>query len=121
MNTNQARSWHTYQTQPTKQEHKKVVVKVRSKSWLTKGEKIIYAFLCGLIILSGVFIVSFSSTTDTLNRDMQSLNEKVHQQQVENENLIYEVRELSKPSRITKIAKENGLKIQDTQVKRAAN
>jgi len=123
MNSNQARNWQNSYSQPRPSEHpkKKIVVKVRSKSWLTKGEKIIYAFLSVLIILSGIFMVSYSSTTDSLNRDVQTLNEKVHQQQVENEGLLFEVRELSKPERITKIAKENGLKIQDTQVKRASN
>lgn len=119
MNTNQARSWQTYPQ--TNAERKKVVVKVRQKSWLTKGEKIIYAFLCTLIIFAGIYIVSFSSSTDALNRNVQSLEAEINKQQAENNNLIYEIRELSKPERITEIAKENGLKIQDTKVKRASN
>lgn len=123
MNTNHARNWQTNHTRPTpsEQQQKKVVVKVKSKSWLTKGEKIIYAFLCAVMIISGIFIVNFSSTTDNLNRDMQTLNEKVNQQKVENEGLVFEVKELSKPERITSIAKKNGLKIQDAEVKRATN
>src|SRR5690625_3863480 len=66
-----------------------------------------------------MYIVSFSSSTDTLNRDVQSLEVQVQQMKVDNESLSFEVRELSKPERITKIARDNGLKIQDAQVKRA--
>ncbi len=122
MNTNQARNWQQYtQPTPSDKQQKKIVVKVRNKSWLTKGEKVIYGFLSILILLGGIYIVNFSSTTDQLNRNVQSMEEKVQQQKVENEGLIFEVRELSKPERITKIAKENGLKIQETKVKRAAN
>lgn len=121
MNTGPARKWQTNHTYHTEPEPKKVVVKVKSKSWLTKGEKVIYAFLCAAIIACGMFIVSYSSTTDALNRDTQALNDKVNAQEVENENLLFEVRELSKPERITKVAKENGLEIQESQVKRAAN
>src|SRR5699024_10822097 len=95
--------------------------KSNSKTWLTKGEKVIYAFLCAAIIACGMFIVSYASTTDTLNRETQTLNDEVNAQKVENENLLFEVRELSKPERITKVAKDNGLEIQEAQVKQAAN
>lgn len=121
MNTNQARNWQQHYSQPSEEQRKKIVVKVRKKSWLTKGEKVIYAFLCTLMILLGIYIVSFSSSTDALNRNVQSLENTVEQQQIENAGLVYEIRELSKPERITKIAKEHGLKIQDTKVKRATN
>lgn len=121
LHMNQARNWQNYQTQPNEEQQKKVVVKIRKKSWLTKGEKIIYAFLCMLIIFSGIYIVSFSGSTDTLNREVQSLEQKVEHQKVEIASSQYEIRELSKPERIIKIAKENGLKIQDTEVKRAKN
>lgn len=121
MNTNHARNWQHDFKQPTKQQQKKVVIRVKKKAWLTKGEKIIYTFFGLLLIIAGIYIVSFSSTTDTLNRDIQTLEQQVQQQKIENESLQFEKRELSKPGRITKIAKENGLKIQDTKVKRATN
>lgn len=121
MNTNHARNWQqTHKSpSPTEQQKKKVIVRVRNKSWLTKGEKVIYAFLSVLIILSGVYIVSFASSTDALNRNVQSLEQQIEQQQIENNGLVYKKQELSKPERITKIAKENGLKTQNTKVKRA--
>ncbi|MFD2133030.1 cell division protein FtsL [Pseudogracilibacillus auburnensis] len=119
MNTNQARNWQRDNVQPERQQQKKIVVKVRKNSWLTKGEKMIYAFFSLILIMVGLYIVSFSSTTDTLNRNLQNMEQQVQQKKLENESLMFEVSELSKPERITKIAKENGLKIQDTKVKRA--
>jgi len=120
MNTNHARKWQRDYVQPPGQpQKKKITVKVRKNSWLTKGEKIIYAFLAIVILASGLYLVSFSSSTDTLNREVQTLETEVQEMKVDNEALAYEIRELSKPERITKIARENGLKIQDAQVKRA--
>lgn len=72
-----------------------------------------------LFAAASIYVVAYSSSTDKLNREIQSLNEKVQQQKLENEDLVFEINELSKPERITKIAKENGLKIQETKVKRA--
>lgn len=120
MNTNHAKNWqHEYQ-QP-KQQQKKIVVRVKKKAWITKGEKVIYAFFGVLLLCIGIYMVSFSSSTDKLNRELQTLEQQVDQQQLQNESLYFEVKELSKPERITRIAKENGLKIQDAKVKRASN
>lgn len=120
MYSNQARSWQQRnQAHPSQQPQKKIVIKVKKKSWLTKGEKIIYAFFGVLLIVAGIYIVSFSSTTDSLNRELQTIEANVQQQKIENETLVFEIDELSKPERITTIAKENGLKIQATKVKRA--
>ncbi|MEI3606728.1 cell division protein FtsL [Pseudogracilibacillus sp. SE30717A] len=121
MNTNHAKNWQQSYTQPERQQQKKIVIRVKKKGWLTKGEKMIYAFFGLILICIGIYIVSFSSSTDTLNRDLQTLEQKVHKKQVENESLQFEIKELSKPERITGIAKENGLKTQNTKVKRATN
>ncbi|MCT2538065.1 cell division protein FtsL [Aquibacillus koreensis] len=123
MNTSEARSWqqswqeqHTNPTRRTEQE--KVKVKVH-KRWITPGEKFIY-FLFGVISIAVLmFTVSFSSSTDALNRQVQQLESQVQQQQTNNENLEHKVKEYSNPDRILRIAKENGLKVQNTQVKQA--
>lgn len=119
MNSNNARQWQQYSAQTQRDNQRKVVVKVRSKNWLTKGEKVIYAFLATALLGIGIFIVSYASSVDTLNRDVQSLEQDIQQQTAKNDELLGEVRELSKSERITSIAKENGLKIQDAKVKRA--
>lgn len=116
MNGNQARSW---QHLPEQQQDKKVKVKVRKQGWITKGEKFLYTLFSIGLISAGIYIVSFSSATDALNRDLQNLEGTVQNQKIVNEGLQFEKKELSRPERITKIAKENGLKVQDAQVKQA--
>lgn len=120
MNTNQAKHWQkNYAEEAGSQRQKQVLVKVKKVGWVTKGEKFLYALFAVLILTAAYFITSFSSSTDQLNRELQTLESNVNQKVVSNDTLLFEVKELSKPERITQIAKENGLKIQDAQVKRA--
>ena len=64
-------------------------------------------------------MVSYSSTTDTLNREIQSMENSIVDQQVINEGLVFEIKDLSRPERITQIARENGFTIQAAEVKHA--
>ncbi|HLR59350.1 MAG TPA: cell division protein FtsL [Pseudogracilibacillus sp.] len=99
-------------------DHEKVHIKVTQSGKITKGERYIYTFFSIILILFTTYIVFYSSQTDTLNREFQSYEETVSNQQFINEGLTFEVKELSRPERITKIAKDKGLKIQDAQVKK---
>lgn len=120
MNTNHARNWQREQIERRhEQEKKKVVIRTKKRSMITRGEKLIYSIFCIMLTVASIYVVTFSSSMDKLNRNIQSLDKTVQQQKLENENLNFEINELSKPERITKIAKENGLKIQETKVKRA--
>ena len=107
-------------TQPQKRK-KQIVVQVKRRSWISRGEKIIYSFFGIALIVASLYIVSYAAKTDQLNREVLQLEQSVHQQKLENEALYFEVSELSSPERIIKIARENGLKIQDAKVKRATN
>jgi|SRR5699024_6729394 len=118
MNTSHARSWqHTHSTERTANE--KQVVKVRKTGWVTKGEKFLYTFVGIGLIIGCILMVSYTSSTDTLNREIESLETEVQKQQVKNEGLLFEMKELSNPDRITRIARENGFQIQDAEVKQA--
>lgn len=119
MGVKHVRSWQQHTNQEPITKDKEVIVKVRKTGWITKGEKILYTLFSACVIAGALYIVSYSSSTDTLNRELQSLEQTILNQEVTNEGLLFEVRELSKPDRITKIAKEKGLKIQDSAVKRA--
>lgn len=119
MNSSHARSWQQTRPDQTQKQEQKVQVKVRKQGWLTKGEKLLYTLISVAIILAGIFIVSFSSSTDTLNRELQDLEKTVQYQQVKNEGLLFEMKSLSRPERITKIARDKGLKIQNAEVKQA--
>src|SRR5699024_12704140 len=96
MNTNNARQWQQYSAQTQRDNQRKFVVKVRSKNWLTKGEKVIYAFLATVLLVIGILIVSYASSVDTLNLDVQSLEQDIKNQTAKNNKLLGEVRELNK-------------------------
>ncbi|SDL77039.1 cell division protein FtsL [Sediminibacillus halophilus] len=98
---------------------KQVKVKVQKKKWITTGEKFIYTVFSAVLVGALYFSVSLSNSTDALNREVQQLEQQVESQQELNQNLEYKAKELSNPDRILRIAKENGLKIQNTQVKQA--
>lgn len=121
MSASHARSWQqTTQTNTAPKKDKEVVIKVRKQSWITKGEKILYSVIGTCLILAAMYMVSFASSTDTINRELQALQNDVQKQQVVNEGLLFEKKELSRPERIVKIAKENGLQIQDAEIKQVS-
>ncbi|MFC7061303.1 cell division protein FtsL [Halobacillus seohaensis] len=101
------------------QPKKQVQVKVQKKQWISTGEKALYSLATGVVILASVFMVQFTSSTDTLNRDIQKMEQQISQQESQNDNLAYEAKELSNPDRILQIAKENGLEMQNAEVKQA--
>lgn len=120
MSESQARSWQQTQTTPTPAKEKQVVIKVRKQSWISKGEKVLYSLVATCLIIAAIYVVSFASSTDTINRELQALENDVQKQQVLNEGLRFEKKELSRPARIIKTAKENGLQIQDAEIKQAS-
>ncbi|MDV2582543.1 cell division protein FtsL [Alkalibacillus haloalkaliphilus] len=91
------------------------------KPWFTKGEKVLYTFGIALVAVLAVIVVSFSSSVDTLNRDVQQLQTQVQDVQAQNNSLHAEVQELSNPNRILTIAEENGLNIRNAEVRQANN
>lgn len=118
---NKARQWQVKEdpTAHQPQRDKQIVVKVKRRGWVSKGEKVIYTLFSVGLIASCLYIVSYASKTDELNRELLQIEQTVHNQKLENEALYFEVSELSSPERIIKIAREHGLKIQDAKVKRA--
>jgi|SRR5699024_481235 len=121
MNTSRVKRAYYQQTIPQRQapKERKVAVTVRQKSWITTGEKILYSVLGVLLIAFSYYMVTFSSTTDSLNREIQALENDIELKQIQNENLTFEIKELSRPERIKAIAEKHGLEIQNTKVKSA--
>lgn len=119
MNTNHARKWEHIQSTTVPKKEKQVLVKVRKQGWITKGEKVLYSIVGVAMIIACAFIVSYSSSTYALNKDVQALEGTVQAQQEANALLMYEVEKLSLPERITTIARENGFKIQNAEIKHA--
>ncbi|MRG85499.1 cell division protein FtsL [Salinibacillus xinjiangensis] len=113
-----ARNLETYQPQQ-EQQQTKVQVKVQKKQWISKGEKFLYSLFVGSVVAASVFIVSYSSSLDSVNRDVQELQTKIEEQTLVNNTLQAEVKQLSEPSRILEVAKKNGLNIQNSKVEQA--
>ena len=119
MNANQARNWNVNPQTTPSSTPKKVTVRVRKHGWITKGEKVIYSMIALSLIVAAIFMVSLSSQTDALNRELQKLEQTVEQQKITNEALAFEVKELSRPERIISFAEAHGLEIQNAEVKQA--
>lgn len=120
MSASQAHSWEQTQTTTGPEQDKQVVIKVRKQSWISTGEKVLYSLAGTCLIIAAIFMVSFASSTDTINRELQALENDVQKQQVLNEGLLFEKKELSRPERIVKIAKKNGLQIQHAEIKQVS-
>lgn len=117
---NNARKWQLEQEYVPQQPKRKIVVKVKKRSWITKGEKVIYSFAAFFFVIASLYMVHFASKTDLLNREAIALEQEVQAQKLENQALYFEVSELSSPDRIINIAREHGLEIQDTKVMQAS-
>ncbi|HHU19164.1 MAG TPA: cell division protein FtsL [Bacilli bacterium] len=122
MNVSEARHYQTSIPQRTRrveqQPQLKKVIKVNSRK-ITLGEKILACIFGACMSLALIFMVSYNANIDSLNRDVQRLEREIAEQQTINENLSHQAMEYSNPERILMIAKENGLNIQNTQVKQA--
>ncbi|SIS37945.1 cell division protein FtsL [Salimicrobium flavidum] len=100
-------------------ERKQVKVKVAKKKWISTGEKYLYSIVSGAVLCACAYVISFSSATDSLNRDIETLEGNLEQQQSVNSSLSYDVEQLKNPERILDVAKKHGLDIQQSQVKQA--
>lgn len=63
----------------------------------------------------------FSTSVNSLNRDIQQLDSNIETIQSQNVSLHAEVQELSNPTRILTIAEKHGLDIKNSNVKQANN
>lgn len=123
MSLNEARSYQSIQTERVRRSNEqpqpKRIIRVKSRK-ITHGETILACLFGIFVSLSLVYIVSFNADIDMLNRDMQRLERVITEQQMINEDLSHQVMEYSNPERILAIAKENGLNIQNTQIRQAS-
>ncbi|GAE91745.1 cell division protein FtsL [Gracilibacillus boraciitolerans JCM 21714] len=123
MSSQHARTWQKEDHLDQEIQHQPKIIKKKvkvQKRWITRGEKMMYIIFAVVFLCISAYIVSFSSSVDQLNRNIESLNAQIEQQSVHNKNLALKKKELSQPERIIKIAKDNGLKIKNTQVKQAS-
>lgn len=114
--SNLARDLQQHRQQVVKTDQQRVPIKIR-KSWLTPGEKIIGVAFAGLVCFGAVHLISNQAKIYEVNKEIQSIETKVMEQQKVNNDLHAQVKELSSYDRIFKKAKEMGLIINENNVK----
>lgn len=91
-------------------------VKIK-KSWLTPGEKIIGVAFAGMVCFGAIHLISNQSNIYEANKELQTVQEKINEQEKVNGDLKVQVSELSSYDRIFAKAKEMGLIKDENNVK----
>ncbi|WP_042356342.1 cell division protein FtsL [Bacillus rubiinfantis] len=98
----------------TIQEQRKVKIK---KSWLTPGEKIIGVAFAGLVCFGAVHLISNQAKIYEMNKDIQTVESHIREQEKVNSELQMQVKDLSRYERIYQEAKKMGLELNNNNVK----
>jgi cell division protein FtsL len=91
-------------------------IKIRN-SWLTPGEKIIGVVFAGLVCFGAIHSISNQAKIYQVNKDIQTVQDKVKEQQKINGDLQVQISELSNYQRIYEKAKKMGLEVNENNVK----
>ncbi|WP_040204846.1 cell division protein FtsL [Neobacillus jeddahensis] len=113
---NLAREYLEQQQQGEQSVQIKSQVKIK-KSWLTPGEKIIGVVFAGFVCFGAVHLISNQSRIYEVNKDIQTMETKIDEQQKVNGDLKVQVSELSSYDRIFEKAKKMGLFVDENKVK----
>jgi cell division protein FtsL len=87
------------------------------KYWLTPGERIIGLVFTGMVCFGAVQLVSNQAEIYQVNKEIQTLQSQVVEQQKVNSDLEVQVKELSTYERIWDKAKQMGLVLNENNVK----
>ena len=91
-------------------------VKIK-KSWLTPGEKIIGVVFAGMVCFGAIHLISNQSQIYEANKELQTVQDKINEQEKVNGDLKVQVSELSSYDLIFAKAKEMGLIKDENNVK----
>ena len=109
-----------YQVQPKRKQQNRLnvkpQVKVKKKRVITTGEKLLLSILLVVSTIGCMMIISKQAAIYQINNDIQVLESNITNQQKVNSDLEEEITELSRPERILKIAKDQGLTIINNNV-----
>lgn len=110
-----------YQTQPKRKKIQKTKVKrqpqIQSEIPVTPGEKLIMFAIATLFAIGCIFVVSKQAMIFQANKEVQVLQQKIEKQQSINSGLEGQISELRNPDRILRIAAEQGLTINENNIK----
>jgi len=93
------------------------VKKVRRRSSITPGEKILGMLFIAFIVIMAVQIVSAQAAIYGVNKDIQDVKTAIQEQNKLNGDLEMQISDLSQYDRIVSKAKEQGLNLNPNNVK----
>src|SRR5690625_7852934 len=108
MNRSEARNYHTTvprrsrrydQDQPAKK-----LIKVKSRR-IPRGEQLLFSVFFICLTLAPVYMVSYNSIINPLNRNLKRLHQEIFEKKSFNENLIHKLMENRNPERILMLPK----------------
>ncbi|MBB6449391.1 cell division protein FtsL [Geomicrobium halophilum] len=102
---------------PREEQPQVQTVRHRIKKKLTLGEKCLLALIVSAVVLTAVMMVTNYANMYSQDREISQLQTEINHQQQYNEGLEHQVSELSDPERILSIAKENGMELNEENVR----
>ncbi|QQZ08037.1 cell division protein FtsL [Heyndrickxia vini] len=90
---------------------------IHKRSQITLGEKLIAIAVIAFICIMAIKVISTQATIYKVNKDIQLMEASVQKQKKVTEDLKMQVSDLSRYDRIREIAKKQGLKMNDKNIK----
>ena len=91
--------------------------RIKQKSWISPGEKILGITFGALVCFGSVHIISNQASIYQVNKEIQDTKVTVQEQEKSNSDLTIQVNELSQYERIKDKAQELGLTLNDQNIK----
>ena len=91
--------------------------RIKQKSWISPGEKILGITFGALVCFGSVHIISNQASIYQVNKEIQDTKVTVQEQEKSNSDLTIQVNELSQYERIRDKAQELGLTLNDQNIK----
>ncbi|HSJ37190.1 MAG TPA: cell division protein FtsL [Planococcus sp. (in: firmicutes)] len=90
---------------------------VRKKGLITKGEKVLYLSFLAVFVMCALLVLQNQAAIQATTHEIQTIEKDVSEIQKQNTDLSVQVSELSTYERIWAKAKEQGLKLNEQNVK----
>jgi len=91
--------------------------RIKQKSWISPGEKILGITFGALVCFGSIHIISNQASIYQVNKEIQDTKVTVQEQEKSNSDLTIQVNELSQYERIRDKAQELGLTLNDQNIK----
>ncbi|MEK3887068.1 cell division protein FtsL [Bacillus sp. FSL K6-3431] len=93
------------------------IKKVQRHAKITLGEKVIAFFFIAMFAFMAIKIITAQASIYEVNKEIEDMKTSIHEQQKVNGDLTDQISDLSRYDRVRKIAKEQGLDLDENNVK----